>query len=96
MITEWHGVIQVVIQLITGAVGVPIFNYIKLKLSLEDLQAQLLVALLAALLGVFEVFVTAQVGLGDFTWEAFPQAFGIVFAAAQVWFRYLKEREASE
>lgn len=87
--------LRMVIELVAGFIGMPFFDFVKKKLGLEGMTAMVFVAGLSALVGIAALFVSGEVGIADFTLENFPEAFGLVFAAASFLYKKLNPEPQS-
>jgi len=78
-----------VASIVLGLIGVPVFDFIKQKLGIEDTSALFLVAGLSAVVGLGALLISGEIGLVDFTWSNLPNAFAAVFAAATMFYKLI-------
>jgi len=89
--TEWRDVLQFLITLLIGLIGVPVTQAFKNYFKFEDKPAIILTAVIAGLLAVLEVWLSGQVDFVDVTVKNFPEFFGLIFAIGTIYYHMLKD-----
>lgn len=85
-----HDAIVFVLTLLAGFLGVPIIQYVKERLGLQDAAAEVLAVVLSGLLAIVELVLTGQIVLSEITLESLPLIWGLVYALASVFYQLLK------
>lgn len=75
---------------LTGALGVPLVNWLKARLGLQGRAAMWLTAAVAALLGLAALLLSRELRLATLQPEALLAAFGQVLAAATLAYKLLE------
>ena len=95
---EWSAVsLEQIVVLVIGLLGMPLTQWLKLKLGWEDLYVRILVIAVSVVLAFGNLFL-----MGSLTWEMltlqnFANVFGLIYTAAAIWYGMLKEvRKARE
>lgn len=88
--TTWRDVLQFVVILVIGLVGVPITQAFKNWFKWTDKPAIILTAVVAGLLAILEVWLSGQIVFAKVTIQNFPEAFGLIFAVATIYYHLLK------
>ena len=83
-------IVMIVVSALLGLLGVPFVDWIKGKLGVEDGKALLIAGALAAVLGTLQLVIAGQLGIADFSLDNLAYTFGVIFAAADVFFKLLK------
>jgi uncharacterized protein (DUF486 family) len=88
---EWRDVLQFLITVITGLIGVPVIQAFKNYLHLENKPAIILTVFVSVGLALLEVWLSCQVNFFNITPANFPEFFGLIFAVATVYYHLLKD-----
>lgn len=85
---------EALLPVIAGTIGVPVVNWIKNKLGLEDSAALIFVAIpVSAVLAVGAMFLNGQLGIADFSLAQLPATITAVFSVATVIYGLIKNRD---
>lgn len=76
--------------------GMPLTQWLKKRLGLEDLWAFGLTALVATVLAIADLAVQGRLTPDLLTVQNFGMAFSMVFTVSQIWYRLLKEKKIKE
>ena len=88
--TEWRDVLQFIITLLIGLIGVPITQAFKNYFHFEDKPAIILTAVIAGLMALLEVWLSGQVAFESITVKNFPEFFGLIFAVGTIYYHLMK------
>ena len=88
--TTWRDVLQFVLTLVIGLIGVPITQAFKNYLHFTDKPAIILTAIIAGALALVEVYLSGQVVFSDITVRNFPEFFGLIFAIGTIYYHLMK------
>jgi hypothetical protein len=88
---SWSEIIEVLVMLVIGLLGMPLTAWLKARLKWSDLYAFVLTAAVAVVLSFAELFLMGDLSIRMFTLENFGNVFTAVFTVSQIWFRILKE-----
>ena len=88
--TTWRDVLQFLITLLIGLIGVPITQAFKNYFHFEDKPAIILTAVIAGLLALLEVWLSGQVVFASLTVRNFPEFFGLIFAIGTIYYHLMK------
>ena len=88
---EWSGSLEQIVAVLISVLGMPLIQWLKAKLGWEDLYVRFLVIVVAGGLAFVDLFL-----MGSLTWEMltlanFANVFAMVYAAATIWYGFLKE-----
>lgn len=89
--TTWRDIFQFLITVVIGLIGVPITQAFKNYFKLVDKAAIVLTAVIAGLLAVLEIFLSGQINFEEITITNFPEAFGLIFAVATIYYHLMKD-----
>ena len=81
--------ILALIAVIAGFVGMPVINFLKGLLQIDDFKAVVLSTVVSVLLGGFVVYLDGGFVLEEFTPDALAAASALVFAAATIFYKAL-------
>jgi len=90
---EVKEIILKVVELGMYLLGMPLTQWLKVKLNLKDKWALVLAGTVALVLALVQVFVQGDLSLSSFTLEQFSASFGVIFAVAVYWYRLLMKEE---
>jgi len=88
---NWNESFEGLVMLLIGALGMPLTAYLKTKLNWSDLYALLLAGAVAFALAAANLFIAGDLTIEMFTLQNFAEVFGMIFSAATIWYRLLKE-----
>lgn len=88
---SWSEILEVLVMLVIGLLGMPLTAWLKARLRWSDLYAFVLTAVVAVVLSFAELFLMGDLSIRMFTLENFGNVFTAVFTVSQIWFRILKE-----
>lgn len=85
----WQDVLYYVVPIAIGFLGVPLTQFLKGKLGIDGKYALLLTYVVAGLLAVTQLVLMKQLDIGNITPETLPATFGLVFATATAYYKFL-------
>ena len=88
---NWSENFESIVLVVIGLLGMPLTAYLKSKLNWSDLYALLLTGAVAFGLAALNLFLAGDLTVEMFTLQNFAEVFGMIFTAATVWYRLLKE-----
>lgn len=92
---EIREILLTVLMIVVGLLGMPLTQWLKQKLNLTDIWAQLLSGAVAVVLAFAELFLAGDLTLDMFTLANFATVFGLVYTVASFWYGILKEARKS-
>lgn len=88
--TTWRDVLQFLLTVLIGLIGVPITQAFKNYFHFTDKPAIILTAVIAGLLAFLEVWLSGQVVFEAITLKNFPEFFGLIFAVGTIYYHLMK------
>jgi hypothetical protein len=91
--TTWRDVLQFLVVVVIGILGVPITQAFKNYFHLEDKGAVILTAIVSGVLALLELWLSGQVDFADVTLRNFPELFGLIFAVGTIYYHIMKDNK---
>jgi len=88
---SWSEIIEVLVMLVIGLLGMPLTAWLKARLKWSNLYALVLTSVVAVVLSFAELFLMGDLSLDMFTLANFGNVFTAIFTVSQIWFRILKD-----
>lgn len=87
----WSEILEILVMAVVGILGMPLTQWLKVRLGWQDLAVRILTVSVATVLAVVELFLMGDLSLEMFTLGNFTNVFTAIFTVAAIWFGVLKE-----
>lgn len=91
-----NNVLQAIIAILAGLIGVPVINLLKRLLGWKDERAMLLTVFVAIVLSAVALFISGGISFSNMTWDTARNALGTVLMTATITYNLLPKPSSPE